>query len=80
MWPDSIVMSSPCLNQDLVFGKAVEDFAVKQLIAQAAVERFTGDMNTGGADRGCSLPHPHNKNTGSRIFGVLIWAALLTSR
>ena len=54
MWPDSIVMSSPCLNQDLVFGKAVEDFAVKQLIAQAAVERFTGDMNTGGADRGCS--------------------------
>jgi len=80
MWPDSIVISSPCFNQDLGFGKAVEDFAVKQLIAQAAVERFTGDMNTGGADRGCSLPHPHNKNTGSRIFGVLIWAALLTSR
>jgi hypothetical protein len=25
----------------LGFGKAVEDFAVKQLIAQAAVERFT---------------------------------------
>ena len=34
-------MSPPRLDQDLGFGKAVEDFAVKQLIAQAAVERFT---------------------------------------
>jgi hypothetical protein len=34
-------MSSPRLDQDLGFGKAVEDFAVKQLIAQAAVERLT---------------------------------------
>jgi len=80
MGPFMVVMLHPLPNNDLSFFKAVEDFAVKQLIAQAAVERFTGDRNTGGADRGCSLPHPHNKNTGSRIFGVLIWAALLTSR
>jgi hypothetical protein len=34
-------MSSPCLDQDLGFGKAVEDFAIEQFVAQAAVERFT---------------------------------------
>jgi hypothetical protein len=39
-----------------------------------------GDMTTGDADCGCSPPHPHNKNTGSRILGVLIWAALATYR
>ena len=32
---------APCLDQDLGFGKAVEDFAVKQFIGQVAVERFT---------------------------------------
>ena len=31
----------PYLDQHLGFGKAVEDFAVKQLITQAAVEGFT---------------------------------------
>jgi len=39
--PYSVVTRPTYLDQDLGFGKAVEDFAVKQLIAQAAVERFT---------------------------------------
>jgi hypothetical protein len=30
-------MSSPCLDQDLGFGKTVEDFAIEQFIAQAAI-------------------------------------------
>jgi hypothetical protein len=29
------------LDQDLRFGEAVEDFAIKQLITQAAARRFT---------------------------------------
>lgn len=37
----SVVVPPPRLDQDLCFGKAVEDFAIKQLITQAAVERFT---------------------------------------
>ncbi len=41
MWPDIIIMSPPCLDQDFGFGNAVEDFAIKQLMTQAAVERFT---------------------------------------
>lgn len=36
-----IVMPPPCLDQDLRFSEAVVDFAVEQLITQAAVERFT---------------------------------------
>jgi len=32
MWSDSIVMPPPCFDQDLGFGKAVEDFAIKQLV------------------------------------------------
>lgn len=34
-------MPPPRFDQDLGFGKAVEDFAIKQLITRAAVERFT---------------------------------------
>ena len=34
-------MPPPCFDQDLGFGKTVEDFAIKQLVTQAAVERFT---------------------------------------
>jgi hypothetical protein len=34
-------MSPPCFDQDLGFGETLEDFAIKQLVTQAAVERFT---------------------------------------
>ena len=33
-------MPPPRFDQDLRFGKAVEDFAIAQFVAQAAVERL----------------------------------------
>lgn len=48
MSPYCVVMKSPYLDQDLGFGKAVDDFAVKQLIAEAAVAALMTDkLDTG---------------------------------
>ena len=52
-------MSSPCLDQDLGFGKAVEGLTIKQLVSQAAVERFTIAILPRATKRDVKRLHPN---------------------
>ena len=40
MRPDSVVVTTPALDDDLGFAQRVEDLAVEQLVAQTRVEAF----------------------------------------
>src|SRR5262245_66125027 len=66
MRPHSVVMTPPALNDDLGFAKCVEDFAVKQLVAQASIEALDVailpwtaplDVSGLGADRSDPVLH-----------------------
>ena len=41
MWPDSIVLSAPVLDEYLCLFKGVEDLNIEQAVSELAVEAFT---------------------------------------
>jgi hypothetical protein len=49
VWPDSVVMPSSGLDQNLSLDQAEEDLAVEQLVTELAVEAFAVTVFPGAA-------------------------------
>jgi hypothetical protein len=47
MRPDSVVVSSPTLDDDLGLVQRVEDFAIEKLVAQARIEALDEAVSHG---------------------------------